>query len=105
MCQSEKSMADCIQNSWVGPCSNNETQCSSFTTELMMGGVKVMVYRKGCRTEQSCKKENDLFGQACGSDDTCNFMCCDTDMCNAGSFSAVSVMTLFACALLAFLNM
>ena len=100
MCESVISMDDCVQNTWSGRCVEGQTKCGKFTTELIMQGKKVMVYRKGCQTEMTCKKENDLYGQACGSDDTCEFHCCKGDLCNAGSFASVSVVSLFTCTLL-----
>ena len=99
-------MSDCIQNSKAVTCLSTETKCAKFTAELMMGDKKLMVYRKGCRAADACeKKANDLFMQACGSDDTCDNQCCENNLCNAGSFSNVSVMSLLACALLAFVYM
>ena len=103
MCQSTTSMDDCEQNSYPGRCADKQNKCGKFTTELMIQGKKVMLYRKGCQTEMTCKKENDLYGQACGSDDTCDFKCCEGDLCNAGSFAFVSVVSLFTCTLLSFL--
>lgn len=103
MCQSTISMDDCEQNSYSGRCAPGQKECGKFTTELMMEGKKVMLYRKGCQTSETCLKENDLYGQACGSDDTCEFQCCEGDLCNAGSFNFVSVVSLFTCALLSFL--
>ena len=100
MCESAKSMDDCVQKTTSGRCAEGQTKCGKFTTELIMQGKKVMVYRKGCQTEMTCKKENDLYGQACGSDDTCEFHCCEGDLCNAGSFASVSVVSLFTCTLL-----
>ena len=97
----------CVQNSVAETCQNGETKCGKFTTELMIGEKKVMVYRKGCRTEDACKnKDKDVFGQACKNEgSSCEFECCGEDLCNAGAFSAVSVISLFACAVLALLTM
>lgn len=95
-------MEHCIQNSKAVTCSSDENVCAKFTSELTMGEKKLMVYRKGCRVKDSCeKRDKDLFLQACGDGDKCENLCCDKDLCNAGSFSAVSVTVMFVGALMA----
>lgn len=89
------SMEHCIQNSKAVTCSSGEDRCAKFTSELVMEDQKLMVYRKGCRTEATCKKDKDFFLQECGDDDTCDNLCCSNDLCNAGSFSTVSVTFMF----------
>lgn len=99
-------MDHCVQNSEAMDCTKGETRCAKFKTELTSGDQKIMVYRKGCRAEGACEKTKDLFGQACSSSgSTCDMNCCQGDLCNAGSFSFVSAILLFACTILAFLNM
>lgn len=100
MCQSTISMDDCEQNRESGRCREGQTKCGKFTTELMMQGKKLMLYRKGCQNNSTCIQENDLYGQACGSDDTCEFKCCEGHLCNAGLFASVNVVSLFICVLL-----
>lgn len=95
-------MEHCIQNSKAVTCSSDEDVCAKFTSELVMGDKKLMVHRKGCRVKDTCEKQDkDFFLQACGGDDTCENLCCGTDLCNAGSFSAVSVTVMFVSALMA----
>lgn len=90
-------MDHCIQNSHAVTCkSSEEERCAKFTSELLMGDKKVMVYRKGCRATAACEKDKDFFMQQCGSDDTCQNLCCKNDLCNAGSLFTVSVAIIFA---------
>ena len=91
-------MEHCIQNSKAVTCkSSEEDRCAKFTSELVMGDKKVMVYRKGCRAEKACDKpNNDFFMQECGSDDSCNNLCCEDDLCNVGSFLTISVAIFLA---------
>ena len=90
-------MEHCIQNSKAVTCeSSQEDRCAKFTSELDMGDKKVMVYRKGCRVAAACEKDKDFFMQQCGSDDTCKNLCCENDLCNAGSFFTISVAILLA---------
>jgi len=90
-------MDHCIQNSAAVTCSSSqEDRCAKFTSELLMGDQKVMVYRKGCRVAAACEKDKDLFMQQCGTDETCENLCCENDLCNAGSFFTISVAIMFA---------
>ena len=101
-CESAESMDHCIQNTKTMTCSSSEeNRCAKFTSELVMGDKKFMVYRKGCRVAAACDKGNDFFMQACGDDDTCENLCCEGDLCNAGSFFAISVAIMFASVLTA----
>lgn len=101
-CQSAESMEHCIQNSQAVTCkTSKETRCAKFTSELVMGDKEVMVYRKGCREEEACKKDKDFFMQECGNDDTCTNLCCGKDLCNAGSFFTISLAILLASVLTA----
>lgn len=95
-------MEHCIQNSQAVTCkTSKETQCAKFTSELVMGDKKVMVYRKGCREKDACEKDKDFFMQECGNDDTCTNLCCGKDLCNAGSFFTISLAILLASVLTA----
>lgn len=101
-CQSAQSMEHCIQNSKDVTCkSSDENRCAKFTSELVMGDQKLMVYRKGCRKEANCDKGKDFFMQECGDDDTCENLCCKDNLCNAGSSFTISVAIMFASILLA----
>ena len=96
-CQSAESMDHCIQNSKAVTCTNSEEdRCAKFTSELVMGDKKLMVYRKGCRVAATCAKDKDFFMQECGDDDTCENLCCENNLCNAASFSTISVSIMFA---------
>jgi len=90
-------MEHCIQNSEAVTCkSNEEDRCAKFTSELLMGDKKVMVYRKGCRVASACEKARDPFMQQCGTDDTCENLCCENDLCNSASFFTIRVAIMFA---------
>ena len=95
-------MEHCIQNSKAVTCGDSEEdRCAKFTSELLMGDKKVMVYRKGCRVASACEKDKDFFMQQCGSDDTCENLCCENDLCNACSFLTTSVAIMFVSVLTA----
>ena len=98
-------MEHCIQNSKAVICGSSEDRCAKFTSELVMGEQKLMVYRKGCRVADACKKDKDFFMQECGSDDTCENLCCENDLCNTCSFSAVSFALMFVSALMVVVSM
>lgn len=99
-------MEHCIQNSKAVTCLSGEDMCAKFTSELVLGDKKINVYRKGCRVADACKeKDKDFFMQECGDDDTCENLCCENNLCNAGSFSAVSVTLMFISALMAVASM
>lgn len=101
-CQSAESMDHCIQNSKAVTCSSSEEdRCAKFTSELVMGDKKFMVYRKGCREAAACQKGKDFFMQECGDDDTCENLCCEKDLCNAGSFFTISFAIMYASVLTA----
>jgi len=101
-CQSAQSMEHCIQNSKAMTCESSvENRCAKFTSELVMGDKKLMVYRKGCREEARCDKGKDFFMQECGDDDTCENLCCKDNLCNAGSSFTISVAIMFASILMA----
>ncbi|XP_068744890.1 uncharacterized protein [Montipora capricornis] len=104
-CHSASSMDDCTQKSIPMPCEHGETKCGQFTAELMNGDHKIMVYRKGCRSEDACDKNKDLFGQGCGSDGSeCDFSCCSEDLCNSGFYSTASSIMLIASTVFSFIS-
>lgn len=72
-------------------CEYGENKCGQFMVELMNGDYKIMVYRKGCCSEDVCDKNKDLFGQGCGLDGSeCDFSCCLEDLCNFGFYFFVT---------------
>ena len=98
-CYDCTSMKDC-EMAKVKPCSKDQKRCFKITTEVKYENPKVTLksYSKGCATEEQCNNKNDnVFYQTCGKDETCHMSCCEGDMCNVGSNTVVSALTLLAC--------
>lgn len=87
-------------------CPNEDDRCYKVSTEVTHkdANVKLTTYSKGCTTKSQCDNKNaHFFHQTCAddADSACDMSCCEEDMCNAGSYFAVSAFTLLPFALFA----
>lgn len=95
-------MSDCNDQMKEQDCPANFDRCAKMSLDFDVGGLKTESYAKSCYTKSGCESGNAVFQQCKKIDGaTCELDCCDKDGCNAGTVTAVSVILVVACTLMA----
>ena len=116
-CYSKRSWDDCTANQIEKTCSSSHVRCGIAEGHLYAEvkkynlSVALHVYFKGCTTSAKCKDVVDGNDENCRSEivvtndslivSTCDFSCCDEDLCNESRVKMFSAITLMICALVA----
>ena len=103
VCGSSKSMSDCKKYMKEIDCKGNSDRCVSLSLDVDSGGAKYKSFGKNCYNQTLCETQSKEYAEMCKKIDgaTCELDCCDTDGCNSGTATAVSVTLMMVCAFMA----
>ena len=99
------------KNTDVITCPSGQDRCAKAEAEALVGNKIFTYYVKNCAFENECKRNNcSRIGRGIPEFKKiikCNSAFCKTDLCdpvldNGAGISTVGVLTMFACAIVAF---
>ena len=116
-CTSTVSEEDCSKNQKEIDCGAVNDRCATTGLKFTIASQSTTSFTKICTTKQVCDTAETAFLKACKSAQgtTCEFKCCDTDLCNgasspttnptnSGSTPIVSIILMVSCAVAGFLR-
>ena len=102
-CESDKSYDDCVHKNDTA-CSSVSDRCSKGFFEAEKDGQTLKRYGKDCATKAICDDGCKVLESQGFNVKTCDFSCCDSDLCNGAKVPMASCFLFFACAFIVFFH-
>ena len=100
-CKSDKGWDDCVNKNDT-TCSSKDGQCVKSHLVLEKNGNTQTTYIKECVTKAICDDGCKVFERQGFNVKTCDYSCCDSDLCNGAKVPMASGFLFLTCAFVLF---
>ena len=85
-------------------CQKADDRCVTAGLVFTDGQKTTKAFTKICSTKSNCDNAGTVFLKACkeAKGETCEFKCCDKDLCNNGAAPMVSILLMVVCTVVGF---
>ena len=102
-CEASTNWDDCVNRNETS-CSSGSDRCLKVHMEAEKDGTTLKAYVRSCTTKEDCDKGCDATKDMGYTIKTCDFSCCDKDLCNGAKVPMASGFLFLACTFAVFVR-